>query len=73
MILAEMKEMRLTRMTKSQRTEGINLSFDGMQWAQTLMDSATSKHDQKIARSMYEAFWCLWTVLTDDLKKFRQQ
>lgn len=58
-------------MTKSQRTEGINLSFDGMLWAQTLMDSAVSKRDQKIARAMYEAFWCLWEVLTDDLRKDR--
>lgn len=60
-------------MTKEQRTEGISLSFDGMLWAQALMDSAVSKHDQKIARSMYEAFWCLWTVLTDDLKNARQK
>lgn len=60
-------------MTKEQRTEGINLSFDGMLWAQTLLDLAISKRDQKIARSMYEAFWCLWTVLTDDLKNARQK
>lgn len=60
-------------MTKEKRIEGINLSFDGMQWSQSLMDSAASKREQKIARAMYEAFWCLWTVLTDDLKKSRQQ
>ena len=60
-------------MTKEKRTEAINLAFEGMLWAQTLLDSAISKRDQKIARSMYEAFWCLWTVLTDDLKKSRQQ
>lgn len=71
MILAEMKAMRLTRMTKETRTEGINLSFDGMMWAQALMDSAANKRDQKIARSMYEAFWCLWEILTDDLRKDR--
>lgn len=58
-------------MTKDQRIEGIDLSFDGMQWAQTLMDSATSKRDQKIARSMYEAFWCLNEILTDDMMKAR--
>jgi len=58
-------------MTKEKRTEGINLSFDGMQWAQMLMDSATTKHDQRIARAMYESFWCLWEVLTDDLRKER--
>lgn len=60
-------------MTKEKRTEGLNLSFEGMLWSQTLMDSAANKRDQKIARSMYEAFWCLWTVLTDDLKNARQK
>lgn len=52
-------------MTKERRTEGMNLSFDGMIWAQELMDAATSERDRRIARAMYESFWCLWTVLTD--------
>lgn len=59
-------------MTKEKRTEGINLAFDGMTWAQFLMDTATTKREQRIAKAMYEAFWCLWTVLTDDLRKDKQ-
>lgn len=52
-------------MTKERRTEGMNLSFEGMIWAQALMDAATSERERRIARAMYESFWCLWTVLTD--------
>lgn len=58
-------------MTKEKRSEGINLSFEGMLWAQFLMDAAQSKRDQRIARAMYESFWCLWTVLTDDARAER--
>lgn len=60
-------------MTKEKRTEGINLAFDGMIWAQSLMDTATCQRDQRIARAMYESFWCLWTVLTDDNRKEKDQ
>ena len=60
-------------MTKEKRTEAINLAFEGMLWAQTLLDSAQSQRDSRIARALYEANWCLWTVLTDDLKKSRPQ
>lgn len=58
-------------MTKEKRSEGINLSFEGMLWAQFLMDAAQSKRDQRIAQAMYESFWCLWTVLTDDQRQGR--
>lgn len=60
-------------MTKEKRTEGLNLSYEGMLWAQFLMDSATNKRDQAIAKAMYEAFWSIYTILTDDMKKLRQQ
>lgn len=60
-------------MTKEKRIEGINLAFDGMIWAQSLMDSATTKREQRIARAMYEANWCLWTVLTDDMREERHE
>ena len=56
-------------MNKEKLTEGINLAFEGMDWSQSLMDTALSKRDQRIARSMYESFWCLWMVLTDDAKR----
>lgn len=56
-------------MTKEKRTEAINYAWNGMEWAQALQDCAETLRDKKIAKSLYESFWCLYLILTDDRKK----
>lgn len=56
-------------MTKEKRAEAINYAWEGMEWAQALQDCAETPKDQKIARSLYESFWCLYLVLLDDRRK----
>ena len=57
------------KLTKEQRIEAITLAWDGMEKSQFLLDAATNPHDRGIATALYEAYWCLWQVLTEDHKK----
>lgn len=55
-------------MTKEKQSEGIRLSYEGMEWAQSLLDTALTKRELRIARAAYEAFWLLYLILTDERK-----
>ena len=56
-------------MTKNQKREAIDYAWNGMEWAQALQDIAETPLDLKIARSIYESFWCIYHVLVDERRK----
>lgn len=60
-------------MNKEKLKEGLNLSFEGMIWAEGLKDIAQTKIEQNIATAMYEAFWCLFTILFEIAKKGKNE
>ena len=70
--MTDNKEFWGLKLTKEQRNEAINLSWEGMEKAQAILDCATNKKDRMFASSMYEAFWCMYQVLTDQKKKEKQ-
>ena len=55
-------------MTKEKQAEAITFAHDGMSWAQSLLDTALTKRELRIARAAYEAFWLLYLILTDERK-----
>ncbi len=67
--MTEIYEFWGLKLTKEQRAEAINLAWDGMEKSQAIIDNSTNKRDRMIACAMYEAFWCMYRVLTDDKKK----
>lgn len=56
-------------MNKEKLKEGINLSFEGMLWAESLKDIAQTTIEKNVATAMYNAFWCLFTILFEITKK----
>jgi hypothetical protein len=56
-------------MTKEQRSTAINLSFDGMMTSQAIIDCSLNPHDRNIAEALYNSFWCLYQILTEDRRK----
>ena len=53
-------------MTKEERTKAINMSFEAMLMAQSLMDEAVTPREKNIAEAIYEAHNAIYWVLVGD-------
>lgn len=56
-------------MTKQERTEAINRSFDAMLFAERLKDEAVTGREKQIAEAIYEAHNAIYWVLVGDRRK----
>lgn len=67
--MTEIYEFWGLKLNKEQRAEAINLAWDGMEKAQAILDYSTNKKDRMLAGAMYEAFWLMYQVLTDEKRR----
>ena len=56
-------------MTKEERTKAINMSFEAMLFAQSLMDAAVTPRERGIAEAIYEAHYAIYWMLVGERRE----